>query len=189
MKDTVSSYRTYARKSRKVCEKHGFPNTSSTSFAAHEQDQDEDDDIDNETSTFPCAELMAGVESPTIKAAWQFAVQAFEDSADVHHRTAASYAELLPSLTTVDKNLRALKKELHDHQTSGMKDIDSAQSWIQKLSQKMSKLRHELGEQKRKLASMPPKEGTAVHLPKGILLVICSLISIPAFLSFVSIPT
>ena len=111
---------------------------------------------------------MAGVESPTIKAAWQFAVQAFEDSAGVHHRTAASYAELIPSLSTVDKNLRALKKELHDHQTNGMKEIDSAQSWIQKLSQKMTKLRYELSEQKRKLASMPPKEGSTAPLSKGI---------------------
>ena len=169
MKDTVSYHRTYARKIRNVCEKHGFPNTSSTSFTSHEPDQDDDDDMINETSTFPCAELMAGVESPTIKAAWQFAVQAFEDSAVVHHRTAASYAELLPSLTTVDKNLRALKKELHEHQTNGMKEIDSAQTWIQKLSQKITKLRHELGEQKRKVAAMPPKEGSAVQLPKGIM--------------------
>ena len=46
-----------------------------------------------------------------------------------------------------------------------MKEIDSAQSWIQKLSQKMTKLRHELGEQKRKLASMPPTEASAVHPP------------------------
>ena len=151
LKDTADASRTYTKAIRVLCERHGFPNTS---FSARMADGDDDASSAASDSGLRCAELMAGGESPTIKAAWQFAVQAFEDGAAVYLRTAATYSdELIPALSAVDKNLRALKKELHEAQTSGMKDIDAAQAWIQKLSQKLTKLRHELKEQRRKLAS------------------------------------
>ena len=151
LKDTAEASRTYAKAIRVLCERHGFPNTSAS---ARMLDGDDDASSAASESGLRCAELMAGVESPTIKAAWQFAVQAIEDGAAVYQRTAATYSdELIPALSAVDKNLRALKKELHEAQTSGMKDIDAAQTWIQKLSQKLTKLRHELKEQRRKLAA------------------------------------
>ena len=63
------------------------------------------------------AELMASIESPTIKAAWQFAMHTFEGFAEARKKTAERLnIDILQNLNNIEKRQLLSKKELDTNQ-------------------------------------------------------------------------
>jgi hypothetical protein len=89
------------------------------------------------------SDVLYRTESPTSVAVWVATVSAFGGISASHSQTAEKYFELfLPTLSSIQRRVFAMKNDLMSKQISSMKLIDSTQATVLKLSQKIEKVKY-----------------------------------------------
>ena len=97
-------------------------------------------------------ELLPKVESPISIAVWNATVTSLKGIADGHSETTEKYYEyFLPTLSSVQRRIYAMKGDLMAKQIANMKLIDTAQATVLKLSQKVEKVRFQMKIQQEKV--------------------------------------
>ena len=97
-------------------------------------------------------ELLPKVESPISIAVWNATVTSLKGIADGHSETTEKYYEyFLPTLSSVQRRIYAMKGDLMAKQIANMKLIDTAQATVLKLSQKVEKIRFQMKIQQEKV--------------------------------------
>ena len=89
------------------------------------------------------SDVLYRTESPTSVAVWVATVSAFGGISASHSQTAEKYFEVfLPTLSSIQRRVFAMKNDLMSKQISSMKLIDSTQAAVLKLSQKIEKVKY-----------------------------------------------
>ena len=97
-------------------------------------------------------ELLQKIESPLSIAVWNATVSALKGIADGHNDAAEKYYEyFLPTLSSVQRRIYAMKGDLMSKQVSNMKLIDTSQATVLKLSQKIEKIKFQIRIQQEKI--------------------------------------
>eukprot|EP01038_Epipyxis_sp_PR26KG_P006425 gene6425-8843_t len=102
--------------------------------------------LGNSTS---CADLLSGIESPTILTSWEGTARMFSYSADIHLKTAEAYTDVVGAqLQVLLRRVEANRKELMDKLSNNLRRVESAQANAAKVHGKLMKLQQLLKERR-----------------------------------------
>ena len=130
MIELADAEKTFKKSATRVVEKLGFTKSAIKSSGV---------------SVGSCVDLIAQVESPTTRHAWESTFKAFGLISDVHSKAAEWYVEKgSQPLDALVRRFDNYKRDLIEKQVSDSKQIENLKSVISKLISKLSKVQKEL---------------------------------------------